>query len=154
VLIHINCGGHDVRLTERRSHRVEELKVELVLSPSEMRVVTECATSLCTMTLVDQRLLVTTGSHVFLCDNQRIAFEAVAVSEVTPRPVISSVRAVDKRVVLGTEFEVFFLDLRAEPPRLIRRLTAASGLIEDIRFDGRLLEVRDEGGNISTLPFE
>jgi hypothetical protein len=68
--------------------------------------------------------------------------------------VISTVIAVDERVVLATELEVFSLDLRAASPGLIRRFIAASELIEDIQFDGYSVKVREEDGNISAFPFE
>lgn len=153
MLIHIKCNNHDVTLIERPD-TVETLGIELVLNASETRSVTELATTMCTTTLVGKRLLVTTGSHVFLCDNQQIVFEAVAVSEITADLVISTVLAVDERVVLATELELFSLDLRVESPGLIRRYVAASGLIKDIQFDGYSVKVRDEDGNISTFPFE
>jgi hypothetical protein len=64
------------------------------------------------------------------------------------------VHAVGERVVLQTECEVYSLDLQVTPPRFVWCWTAKSGLLDGVRFDGRVVEMRDEGGNVETCKFE
>lgn len=91
--------------------------------------------------------------HIFICDDQRIVFEAVADSEIASRPVISRVLAVGERVVLTTELELFFLDLGAAHKRLTRVSTVASDLIDQVDFDGAIVKILEESGNVWAVAF-
>ncbi len=155
VLMHFQFKSerYDVTVFER-VHETETKKVELHIGTSETRFVTELVTSFCTVAAVRQRLLITTGSHVFVCDGEDVAFEDRVPSDAAPTAEVSRVLVVGDLVVLGTEFEVYSLDLRVMPPRFVRRWSAKSGLLDELRFDGQVIEMSDEGGNAETCRFD
>jgi len=144
---------YDVTVLQH-ADRPETRKVELCIGTSVTRLVTELVTSGCTLALVGQRLLITTGSHVFVCDGEEVVFEDRVPSDAAPTAEVSRVLVVGDLVVLGTEFEVYSLDLRVMPPRFVRRWTVRAGLLYDVRFDGQIIEMRDEEGNVETCRFE
>jgi hypothetical protein len=153
IVFHIKSERHDVTLLERVD-RQETRKIELRIGASGERVVTELVTSICTATFVGRHLLITTGSHVFVLDGADIVFEDRVRSGVTTYGDVSQVVVAGELVILGTEFEVYSLALGQTPFALVHRWTTSSGILESMRFDGRVLEMRDEGGNVEVCHIE
>lgn len=151
ITFHIKSERHDVTLREHMD-RLETRKIELCIGASGERVVTELVTSMCTATFVGRHLLITTGSHVFVLDGADIVFEDRVRSGATND--VCQVVVAGELVILGTEFEVYSLALGKTPIALVRRWTTSSGILESMRFDGRVLEMRDEGGNVEVCHIE
>lgn len=153
AILQVKSDRHDVTLLQH-ADAPETRKIELMIGRSETRWVTERVTSIVTATMAGRYLLITTGAHVFVCDGDRVVFEDTVLSDVTTRGEVYGVHAIGERVVLKTEFEVCSLDLRVMPPRFEQRWTAQSGILDSVCFDGGVVEMRDEGGNVETCRFE